>query len=103
MAELNYFEGYEKGGGVLGPTSEPIIPGEDPTKGVKLKWLYIGNNSAAITMWLAFGNAGPAVIGEGVPIRPGDWYEFDIRNISVSAVHAIAEAAGCEYSWHTGR
>lgn len=100
---MNYFEGNAKGGGVIGVESDVIIPAEDSTKGIKRKWLHISNNSGNTTMWLAFGDAGPAVVGEGVPVRPGEWYEQNILDITVSAVHAIAEAAGCEYSWHTGK
>ena len=101
---MNYFRGHSKGGGVLGAVSETIIAAEDDDDGkrTKRKWMGIYNNSTTITMWVAFDNAGPAAIGQGTPIRPGEHYEMNILDITSGDVHAIAEAAGCAYSWHIG-
>ena len=98
---MNYFEGSTKGGGTVSGDSVEIIPAERANTRSKRKWLFISNNSLD-TMWLAFGNAGPAEIGEGVPIAPGQWFEQDIRGITTSAVHLISEGVDSAYSWHLG-
>jgi hypothetical protein len=100
---MNYFEGTEKGGGLIGLDSIEIIPAEAAGKQLRRKWLFISNNSTAITMWLAFGDAGPAEPGRGIPLRPGEWYEQNTTGITTSAVHLIAEAPGAAYSWHIGK
>jgi len=102
MFIMNYFRGSSKGGGTIGTESEIIIPAEDNVKGIQRKWMGIYNNSTDTTMWLAFDDAGPAVIGEGTPIRPGEWHEFNVLDITSGDVHAVAEAAGCAFSWHVG-
>jgi len=69
------------------------------------KFLHIDNTSPSDSMYIAFGQAADNLIwGRGIIIRPGDWYTFNLLDITFDAVWAIAAAGkSVDYSWHTGK
>ncbi len=66
------------------------------------RYLYVENTSAAgQVLWLGFGAA--AVVGSGIRLSPGEYYELiSPTGITTQAVNAIADAANGSASYQTG-
>ena len=103
---MNYYGGDAVGGSVDdGPVTDAkkeIIP-EGPEQ--SRKFVHVDNLSPTDGMFIAFGGAAKDLVwGKGIYVGPGEWYTFNLIDITYDAIWAVTDAGkSVAYSWHTGK